>query len=106
MNLAALVPPGRFFFVRWSPTRNQIDIRVIKARRGGGQLIGVTMTPTMFRFRLEILDITVRQFAAMTGVDYEEARWWGVFRSDAKAFPRWVEPTIAAWGHGGVPPRP
>ena len=64
------------------------------------------MTPTMFRFRLEILNISVRQFAAMTGTDYEEARCWGAVRSDARAFPPWVEPTIAAWEHGSVPPRP
>ena len=44
-----------------------------------------------FRSRLGFLGLSVRRFAAMTGVTYGTARHWGVVRQGhPQAFPRWV----------------
>jgi hypothetical protein len=52
------------------------------------------MNPAAFHDRLDILGLSVRQFAAMTGVQYETARHWGpsmrAGRCRAADFPRWV----------------
>jgi hypothetical protein len=48
-----------------------------------------------FRSRLEALRLSVRSFAAMTGVQYETARHWGRARDGRpQAFPRWVPPIL------------
>jgi hypothetical protein len=53
--------------------------------------IGRTMSITAFRSRLGVLGLSVRSFAAMTGVHYETARHWGGSRSGLpQEFPRWV----------------
>jgi hypothetical protein len=50
-----------------------------------------TMNSTSFRSRLDALGLSVRSFAAMTGVQYETARHWGRARDGRpQAFPRWV----------------
>ena len=63
------------------------------------------MTPTTFRFRLEVLDVSVRRFATMTGADYETARAWGsqLPAGGVREFPAWVETQIVAWERDGVP---
>ena len=43
--------------------------------------IGRTMNTAAFRSRLGVLGLSVRSFAAMTGVHYETARHWGGSRS-------------------------
>ena len=44
-----------------------------------------------FHSRLGVLGLSVRRFAAMTGVQYETARHWGVVRhGHPEEFPRWV----------------
>jgi hypothetical protein len=49
------------------------------------------MNTPAFRSRLGILGLSVRRFAAMTGVQYETARHWGGTRSGKlQEFPRWV----------------
>ena len=49
------------------------------------------MNTPAFRTRLGILGLSVRRFAAMTGVQYETARHWGGSRSGKpQEFPRWV----------------
>jgi hypothetical protein len=49
------------------------------------------MNAPAFRARLGILGLSVRGFAAMTGVQYETARHWGGRRSGKpQEFPRWV----------------
>jgi hypothetical protein len=65
----------------------------------------MTMTATTFRFRLEVLGVSVRRFATMTGVDYETAMAWGfqLPGGGAPEFPPWVEAQIAAWERDGVP---
>jgi hypothetical protein len=62
-----------------------------------------SLTPTAFRFRLEVLGLTVRRFAGMTGEDYETARAWGSQLPDGgvQDFPPWVELLITAWEHEG-----
>jgi hypothetical protein len=53
--------------------------------------IGRTMSIAAFRSRLGVLGLSVRSFAAMTGVHYETARHWGGIRSGLpQEFPRWV----------------
>jgi hypothetical protein len=50
-----------------------------------------TMNIAAFRSRLGVLGLSVRSFAAMTGVQYETARHWGGTRSGhPQKFPRWV----------------
>ena len=49
------------------------------------------MNTVAFRARLGVLGLSVRSFAAMTGVQYETARHWGGMRSGrSQEFPRWV----------------
>lgn len=49
------------------------------------------MNTPAFRTRLGILGLSVRRFAAMTGVQYETARHWGGSRSGKpQEFPHWV----------------
>ncbi len=49
------------------------------------------MNTTTFHSRLGILGLSLRSFAAMTGVQYETARHWGVTRhGHPQEFPRWV----------------
>ena len=49
------------------------------------------MNPASFHARLGVLGLSVRRFAAMTGVQYETARHWGVARNEYPLeFPRWV----------------
>jgi hypothetical protein len=53
--------------------------------------IGRVMSIAAFRSRLGMLGLSVRSFAAMTGVHYETARHWGGSRSGLpQEFPRWV----------------
>ena len=53
--------------------------------------IGRTMSIAAFRSRLGLLGLSVRSFAAMTGVHYETARHWGGSRNGLpQEFPRWV----------------
>ena len=53
--------------------------------------IGRTMNTAAFRARLGVLGLSLRRFAAMTGVHYETARHWGGARSGRpQEFPRWV----------------
>jgi hypothetical protein len=48
--------------------------RTFDCRGHASSAIGpISMTPTTFRFRLEVLSIQVRRFATMTGVDYATA---------------------------------
>ena len=43
------------------------------------------------RARLGVLGVSVRGFAALTGVQYETARHWGVVRNGhPQEYPRWV----------------
>jgi hypothetical protein len=63
------------------------------------------MTPTMFRFRLEVLEMSIYSFADTTGVDYGTATAWGSMQPEAQGFPKWVDVLISAWEHGGVPKR-
>jgi hypothetical protein len=49
------------------------------------------MNPAAFHDRLAVLGLSVRRFAAMTGVQYATARHWGVAGRD---FPRWVPLTL------------
>jgi hypothetical protein len=52
---------------------------------------GRAMNTVAFRARLGVLGLSVRSFAAMTGVQYETARHWGGMRSGrSQEFPRWV----------------
>ena len=49
------------------------------------------MDKPVFRCRLRVLGLSVRRFAAMTGVQYETARHWGRARNgQPQQFPRWV----------------
>jgi hypothetical protein len=51
------------------------------------------MNPAAFHDRLDVLGLSVRQFAAMTGVQYETARHWGRSMRAGRCradFPRWV----------------
>src|SRR3984893_5331728 len=49
------------------------------------------MNTTTFHSRLGVLGLSMRRFAAMTGVQYETARHWGVVRhGHPQKFPRWV----------------
>ena len=49
------------------------------------------MNTATFHSRLGVLGLSVRRFAAMTGVQYETARRWGVVRhGHPQVFPRWV----------------
>jgi hypothetical protein len=53
--------------------------------------IGGAMNTLGFRVRLGVLGLSVRRFAAMTGVHYETARHWGGSRrGQPQEFPRWV----------------
>jgi hypothetical protein len=63
------------------------------------------MTPTTFRFRLEALDVSVRQFAKLTGTEYGTVVGWGFASSDGivPAFPSWVETVMKDWERDGVP---
>jgi hypothetical protein len=63
------------------------------------------MNSADFHDRLDVLGLSVRRFAAMTGVQYETARHWGVARhGHAQEFPRWVplmpemmDPTVSRY---------
>jgi hypothetical protein len=68
-------------------------------------MIDSVMTPTMFRFRLEVLNMSVCRFADTTGVDYATAVAWGSAQPEAQGFPKWVDVLISAWERGGVPKR-
>jgi hypothetical protein len=65
--------------------------------------IGGAMNTLAFRIRLGVLGLSVRRFAAITGVHYETARHWGgLRRGQPRGFPRWVplmlemmEPTMS-----------
>jgi hypothetical protein len=60
-------------------------------RRGRHPTIGRAMNVDAFRSRLGILGLSVRRFAAMTGVSFGTARHWGGTRKGyQQAFPRWV----------------
>jgi hypothetical protein len=49
------------------------------------------MNTAAFHSRLAVLGLSVRRFAAITGVQYETARHWGVARKGhPQEFPRWV----------------
>ncbi len=49
------------------------------------------MNTATFHSRLGVLGLSLRSFAAMTGVQYETARHWGVVRDGhPQEFPRWV----------------
>jgi hypothetical protein len=49
------------------------------------------MNPAAFRNRLHVLGLSMRRFAAMTGVTYATARHWGGTRDGLpQKFPRWV----------------
>jgi hypothetical protein len=61
------------------------------------------MTPTTFRFRLEVLGLSVRQFANLCGTNYEAASAWGSILPGGQPFPLWVGLLISAWERGGVP---
>jgi hypothetical protein len=54
-------------------------------------MIGRTMNKAAFCSYLAVLGLSVRSFAAMTGVHYETARHWGGTRSgNPQGYPRWV----------------
>ena len=54
-------------------------------------MIVQAMNTATFHSRLGVLGLSMRRFAAMTGVQYETARHWGVVRhGNPQAFPRWV----------------
>jgi hypothetical protein len=54
-------------------------------------MIGRAMNSAAFHARLSVLGLSVRRFAAMTGVQYETARHWGAARhGHLQKFPRWV----------------
>jgi hypothetical protein len=54
-------------------------------------MIVQAMNTATFHSRLGALGLSMRRFAAMTGVQYETARHWGVARhGHPEAFPRWV----------------
>ena len=63
------------------------------------------MNSAAFHARLGVLGLSVRRFAAMTGVQYETARHWGVARNGRpQEFPRWVplmlemmDPTVSQY---------
>jgi hypothetical protein len=59
----------------------------------------------MFRFGLEIPEMSVCRFADTTVVDYGTAAAWGSAQPEAQGFPKWVDVLISAWEHGGVPKR-
>jgi hypothetical protein len=64
------------------------------------------MNPTEFRFRLEVLGSSVRQFAILTGADYRTAMAWGLVGLDGvMPFPDWVEVRILDMEREGVPKR-
>ena len=49
------------------------------------------MNTATFHSRLGVLGLSLRSFAAMTGVQYETAWHWGVVRDGhPQEFPRWV----------------
>jgi hypothetical protein len=54
-------------------------------------MIVQAMNTATFHSRLGVLGLSMRRFAAMTGVQYETARHWGVVRhGHPQDFPRWV----------------
>ena len=54
-------------------------------------MIVQAMNTATFHSRLGVLGLSTRRFAAMTGVEYETARHWGVVRhGHPEEFPRWV----------------
>lgn len=62
------------------------------------------MTPDQFRARLAALGLSVRQFAARTGVHYATAKGWGTERGGrTQEIPTWVTLLLAAWEAHGVP---
>jgi hypothetical protein len=70
----------------------------VDAAARAGAMCG-PMNPAAFHDRLAVLGLSVRRFAAMTGVQYATARHWGVA---GREFPRWVplmlemmDPTVA-----------
>jgi hypothetical protein len=51
----------------------------------------IIMNPAAFHDRLDVLGLSIRRFAAMTGVTYTTARHWGCARhGHPQKFPRWV----------------
>ena len=65
------------------------------------------MSPTEFRLRLEVLDLSVRRFALLTGADYRAAMAWGFAGPDSvmNKFPDWVETKIIDMERDGLPKR-
>jgi hypothetical protein len=62
----------------------------------------------IFRDRLAALGLSVRQFAALSGVHYSTALGWGTIRATGagravQAFPTWVELLLREWEAHGVP---
>ena len=76
--------------------------------------IGRAMNSAGFHARLGFLGLSVRQFAAMTGVQYETALHWGVARhGHPREFPRWVplmlemmDPTVSRYPPNAAMRRP
>jgi hypothetical protein len=72
------------------------------------------MNSATFHARLDVLGLSVRRFAAMTGVHYETARHWGVARNGhPREFPRWVplmlemmDPTVSRYPPNNAMRRP
>lgn len=63
------------------------------------------MTPESFRATLDVLGLTVEDFAALTGQHRTTCQYWGGTRSGrgVQAFPVWVPLLLAAWEISGVP---
>jgi hypothetical protein len=65
------------------------------------------MNTAAFHSRLGVLGLSVRRFAAMTGVQYETARHWGVARKgNPQEFPRWVPLMLERWTRRYLGSRP
>ena len=61
------------------------------------------MNTATFHTRLGVLGLSVRRFAAVTGVQYETARHWGVVRhGHPQDFPRWVPLMLEMDGPNGI----
>lgn len=61
------------------------------------------MTPEAFRAALSALGLTMRRFAALTGVRHETMSRWGHTLPQA---PAWVPLLLDAWVTTGVPSLP
>ena len=93
-----------FLLTRWVDGARRAILMIVRA-----------MNTATFHSRLGVLGLSLRRFAAMTGVQYETARHWGVVRhGHPQEFPRWVPlmlemmdpsvsrkpPNEAVYGHG------